>query len=219
MRSPRSPRFPGRPCCRPGLAALSGARGWRCAAGPPSCPWLEVSGEGRGAELPPRGALPLRIAPRRCAGREDLGGGAAARGRRVSSPLSIPLSAVLLLAVPCLHSSSPWVVWGGLWAGCAPAPVAGRTCCPRCGAGCAAPGGAVRECRRRGMAPAGPCPSAALPAFLSSAERSISAEDQPGRWDTAAPAKLRAVRGGGGLRGRGGAALRKPEHGRGSIRW
>lgn len=84
------------------------------------------------------------------------------------------------------------------------------------GGGCAAPGGAVRECRRQGTAPAGPCPSAALPASLPSAERSISRGRSAGALGRGAPAKLRAVRGGGGCGGAEG--LRKPERGRGSIR-
>lgn len=115
----------------------------------------------------PRGVR-CRCASLRAAARGGRAG-AAARGRLAGfpSPLRVfPFGCPVPPLVPVVGR------FRGPRAGFALAPVAGRTCCPRCGAGCAAL--AVRECRRRGMAPAGPCPSAALPAFLLSAERSIS---------------------------------------------
>lgn len=155
----------------------------------------------------PRGSAAHRSAPLRGeGGREGWGGGAAARGHIFASfhsplrvfPFGCPAPPLVLAAGR----------FGGARAGFAPAPVAGRTYCPRCGAGCAASGGAVRECRRQGIAPVGPCPSAALPSFLLSAERSIPR----GRSACAlGRGGARKVPGGarrGRLRGRGGAALR-----------
>lgn len=177
----------------------------------------------------PRGA-PCRCAPLRAAG----------------SPLRrfpFPRSAFLLLAVWGVPSSvpssctppplfpPPWVVSGCPRAGLAPSPAAERTRGPRGGAGCAGPGGAVRECRRREPVPQSPFPPLSPPRSAAS-----PAEGPPGGLGRSGGRKVRgfprcgagaAAEGGGGGGGertdvRGElrrAAPRRLDCGRGNICW
>lgn len=103
--------------------------GSRCAAGPPSCPWLEVNGEGRGACAAPAAPAARRAAEHRSAlMRGEVEGSpqlCSAESLIFPFPFPLPRFCFWLFGVSRRAPCPPWVISGCPRAGLSPSPAAG----------------------------------------------------------------------------------------------